>query len=294
MASMVTSMTGYGSGLAEGAEVSVRAELRSVNSRFCDVQVRCPHVLQELERGVKERIQKRIARGKINATIDLQDERGGVQLPQLDEEVARNYIAQLQKLQVLGAANGEVELQHVSGLPGIFKTAAESLPTDLDSLVVKAVDGALDALIAMRSEEGVALTRDLRDRIATLDRNLGEIRSVAATTRAQVETRLRERLEILLRPGEVDENRLAMEVVLVAERSDITEEIVRFESHNQQFLATLDKGGEVGRRLNFLLQEINREANTISSKSSDIGITHLVVEIKEEVERLREQVQNLA
>ena len=294
MASMVTSMTGYGSGLAEGTEVSVRVELRSVNSRFCDVQLRCPQLLQQLERGVKERIQKRIGRGKINATIELQDERGGTQLPQLDEEMARNYIAQLQKLRDLGAANGEVELQHVSGLPGIFKSTAESLPADLDELVAKAVDGALDALIAMRSEEGVALTRDLRDRIATLDRNLSEIRAVGATTREQVEARLRERLDILLRPGEVDESRLAMEVVLVAERSDITEEIVRFESHNQQFLATLDKGGEVGRRLNFLLQEINREANTISSKSSDIGVTHLVVEIKEEVERLREQVQNLA
>ncbi len=294
MASMVTSMTGYGSGLAEGAEVSVRVELRSVNSRFCDVQLRCPQLLQELERGVKERIQKRIGRGKINATIEVLDERGGTQLPQLDEEMARNYIAQLQKLRDLGAANGEVELQHVSGLPGLFKSTTESIPADLDTLVAKAIGGALDALIAMRAEEGVALTRDLRDRIATLDRNLSEIRAAGATTREQVESRLRERLEVLLRPGEVDESRLAMEVVLVAERSDITEEIVRFESHNQQFLATLDKGGEVGRRLNFLLQEINREANTISSKSSDIGVTHLVVEIKEEVERLREQVQNLA
>jgi uncharacterized protein (TIGR00255 family) len=294
MASTVTSMTGYGSGLAEGADVTVRVELRSVNSRFCDVQVRCPHMLQDLERGVKERIQKRIGRGKINVTIDLQDERGAAQLPQLDEEMARNYIAQLQKLRVLGEVDGEVELQHVSGLPGIFKVAAESLPTDLETLVTKALDGALDAFIAMRAEEGVALTRDLRARVATMDRNLGEIRATAASSRDQLEARLRERLEVLLRPGEIDESRLAMEVVLVAERSDITEEIVRFESHNQQFLTTLESGGEVGRRLNFLLQEINREANTISSKSSDIGVTHLVVEIKEEVERLREQVQNLA
>ena len=165
---------------------------------------------------------------------------------------------------------------------------------ELEHLVTAAVNAALDDLVAMRTDEGAALTRDLRDRIAKLDRNLARIRETAASMRTQIDRRLRERVETLLRPGEIDENRLAMEIVMVAERADITEEVVRFESHNQQFLAALDEGGEVGRRLNFLLQEINREANTISSKSSDIGVTHLVVEIKEEVERLREQVQNLA
>ena len=290
----VTSMTGYGSGLAEADGFSARVELRSVNSRFCEVQVRCPQKLPELERSVRERIQKQINRGKINATIDLQEEQGSASLPQLDEEAASNYLAQLQKLKQLGGVDGKVELQLIIGLPGIFKTEGETRPVDLEELVNIAVDEALDGLIAMRVEEGEALARDLRSRVSSIDRNLDAIRSAAATMREQIQARLRERVDGLLQPGEVDENRLAMEVVLIAERSDIMEEIVRFESHNRQFLATLDKGGEVGRRLNFLLQEINREANTISSKSSDIGVTHIVVEIKEEVERLREQVQNLA
>lgn len=290
----VTSMTGYGSGLAEADGFSARVELRSVNSRFCEVQVRCPQKLPELERSVRERIQKQINRGKINATIDLQEEQGSASLPQLDEEAASNYLAQLQKLKQLGGVDGKVELQLIIGLPGIFKTEGETRPVDLEELVNIAVDEALDGLIAMRVEEGEALARDLRSRVSSIDRNLDAIRSAAATMREQIQARLRERVDGLLQPGEVDENRLAMEVVLIAERSDIMEEIVRFESHNRQFLATLDKGVEVGRRLNFLLQEINREANTISSKSSDIGVTHIVVEIKEEVERLREQVQNLA
>ena len=290
----VTSMTGYGSGLAEADGFSARVELRSVNSRFCEVQVRCPQKLPELERRVRERIQKQINRGKINATIDLQEEQGSASLPQLDEEAASNYLAQLQKLKQLGGVDGKVELQLIIGLPGIFKTEGETRPVDLEELVNIAVDEALDGLIAMRVEEGEALARDLRSRVSSIDRNLDAIRSAAATMREQIQARLRERVDGLLQPGEVDENRLAMEVVLIAERSDIMEEIVRFESHNRQFLATLDKGVEVGRRLNFLLQEINREANTISSKSSDIGVTHIVVEIKEEVERLREQVQNLA
>jgi uncharacterized protein (TIGR00255 family) len=117
---------------------------------------------------------------------------------------------------------------------------------------------------------------------------------MAVQARAQYQARLREKAEALLRPGEVDDDRLALEVVLLAERSDVAEEVVRFRSHNAQFLQALDQGGEVGRRLNFLLQEMQREANTISSKSSETAIVHLAVDLKEEVERLREQVQNLA
>tara|TARA_B100000676_G_C17400286_1_gene494645 strand:- start:127 stop:567 length:441 start_codon:yes stop_codon:yes gene_type:complete len=146
----------------------------------------------------------------------------------------------------------------------------------------------------MRGAEGETLAADLRDRVGLIETHLEQIAELVPNTREQIHNRLREKIAALLEPGAIDEERLAMEVVLIAERSDITEEIVRFRSHNAQFVEALDKGGEVGRRFNFLLQEMNREANTISSKSSDPEIIHRVVEIKEEVERLREQVQNLA
>ena len=142
--------------------------------------------------------------------------------------------------------------------------------------------------------EGQTLAEDLRRRVELVDSHLEHIAELVPNTREQVQSRLRDKVAALLEPGSIDEDRLAMEVVLIAERSDITEEIVRFRSHNAQFFKGLNKGGEVGRRFNFLLQEMNREANTISSKSSDSEIIHWVVEIKEEVERLREQVQNLA
>ena len=146
----------------------------------------------------------------------------------------------------------------------------------------------------MRRSEGAALVADLRARVELIEERLKQIATWAAEARQRLQAQLRQRVEALLRPGEVPEERLALEVVLLAERSDIAEEVVRFHSHNAQFMATLEKGGEVGRRLNFLLQEQNREANTISSKASESQIVHLAVEIKEEVERLREQVQNLA
>jgi uncharacterized protein (TIGR00255 family) len=160
--------------------------------------------------------------------------------------------------------------------------------------VLQAVDAALDDLEQMRVAEGATLENDLRTRLDLLTERIGAIETLAAGGRDEVRRRLREKVEALLRPGEVNEERLATEVVLIAERGDITEEVVRFRSHIDQFREALDKGGDVGRRFNFLLQELHREINTISSKSSDSAIIHHAVDVKEEVERLREQVQNLA
>ena len=180
-------------------------------------------------------------------------------------------------------------------LPGLFRMETRALETEVvERLVGEAVDRALEDFGQMRETEGETLARDLRQRVEGIETRLQRIESMVGEGREKVRERLREKVEGLLQPGTVDEDRLAMEVVMIAERSDITEEIVRFHSHNAQFIETLDKGGEVGRRLNFLLQEMNREANTTNSKSTDPQIVHLAVEIKEEVERLREQVQNLA
>jgi uncharacterized protein (TIGR00255 family) len=292
---MIYSMTGFGSSEVEGEAVRVRVELRSVNSRFCDIQMRRPANLQEFEAAIKERLQSRIARGKVTATIDWEEDLEGGKLPQLDEEVVRRYVQELQHLQDLYGLEGKADLNLLAGLSGVFKTESVKIePEEAGKLILRAVDLALEDFEQMRAEEGRMLCADLESRVEKMEDNLRRIEAMAAQTREQTRTRLREKIEALLQPGEVDEERLAMEVALIAERSDITEEIVRFHSHNTQFLAALEKGGEVGRRLNFLLQEIHREANTISSKAAESEIIHLVVEIKEDVERLREQVQNLA
>jgi uncharacterized protein (TIGR00255 family) len=288
-------MTGFGGGAAEGQGVRLGVELRSVNSRYLDIQVRCPSNLQSFEQLIRERVQAQLSRGKVSVNFSWTEEAQQKTLPTLDEEVASGYLTQLQRLAELSQSDTQVDLALLARLPGVFSfAAAEPENDEAKELIQAALDEALVEMVAMRTKEGQALADDLRRRVEAVEAHLEHIAALVPRTREQIQNRLREKVAVLLEPGAIHEDRLAMEVALIAERSDITEEIVRFRSHNAQFFAALDKGGEVGKRFNFLLQEMNREANTISSKSSDSDIIHRVVEIKEEVERLREQVQNLA
>tara|TARA_B110000438_G_C15701617_1_gene601268 strand:- start:213 stop:1106 length:894 start_codon:yes stop_codon:yes gene_type:complete len=291
----ITSMTGFGGGAAEGQGVRLGVELRSVNSRYLDIQVRCPSNLQSFEQLIRERVQAQLSRGKVSVNFSWTEEAQQKALPTLDEEVASGYLTQLQRLAELSQSDTQVDLALLARLPGVFSfAAAEPENDEAKELIQAALDEALVEMVAMKTKEGQALAEDLRRRVEAVEAHLEHIAELVPRTREQIQNRLREKVAVLLEPGAIHEDRLAMEVALIAERSDITEEIVRFRSHNAQFFAALDKGGEVGKRFNFLLQEMNREANTISSKSSDSDIIHRVVEIKEEVERLREQVQNLA
>lgn len=296
---MVTSMTGFGTGQAESQGARATVELRSVNSRFCEVQVRCPVGVQGFEGTIRERVQARVTRGKITVQVEWEEEGGTGELPILDEGVAKRYLRELARLAdlarpVLGTA-AIPDLGCLARLPGLFRLESVSLDRgQAEGLVLTALEAALDDFVRMRTVEGEALSRDLRARVERIGEHLRRVEELAVASRERLRERLREKVNALLAPGAIAEDRLAAEVVLLAERSDVTEEIVRFQSHNAQFLETLDRGGEVGRRFTFLLQEMNREANTINSKADETEIVYLVVEIKEDLERLREQVQNLA
>jgi uncharacterized protein (TIGR00255 family) len=294
---MITSMTGFGRGSAEGESGSVGVEVRSVNSRFLDIQVRSPHQLQAFEQMVREKIQGRVGRGKVSVHISWEEGASIGPLPTLDETVVARYVEDLRRLAAMDGVSGraEVDRELLVRLPGVFRSeVAQGNNEEAEGLLAAALATALDDFVAMRTREGEALAVDLRQRIERIESLLAEVEKGVPEARKQVHARLREKVDELLKPGEVDEARLAMEVALIADRSDITEEIVRFHSHNAQFVEALDKGGEVGRRFNFLLQEMNREANTISSKAANSAIVHTVLDVKEEIERLREQVQNLA
>ena len=316
----IHSMTGFGRAAAERRGLRLAVELRSVNSRYLDIQVRCPADLQPFELAIRERIQARVRRGKISAHLAWEEESQSEALSQLDEKAAKHYLTQLRRLAELaqieaaesratlpqwksffarfkGLEHFNVGIERVllAKLPNLFRVQA----AELDSAVVQEVlrvglDQALAELVAMREAEGHTLAADLRARVEAVGVHLERVAERAQAIRGEVAERLREKIASLLAPGTVAEDRLATEIALIAERSDIVEEIVRFRSHNTQFLDTLAQGGEVGKRLNFLLQEMHREANTISAKTADTEIAHWVVEIKEEIERLREQVQNLA
>lgn len=292
----VFSMTGFGTSVVEREGVRVRATIRSVNGRHLDIQIRSPQFLQQFEPKVRERVQGRARRGKVTLSLEWEETESARVLPTLDEEVARAYLDEFQRLSKLTGGNNEVvDLSLLVRLPGVFRIESQAMDLELAQIMVlESVDAALEEFEASRRGEGESLDRDLRRRVDLLEEYACRIADMSAAARDQIRARLREKVDALLRPGQVDEDRLTMEVVMLAERSDITEEIVRLRSHNGQFRAALDKGGEVGRRLNFLLQEMNREANTMGSKSTEAEITHQVVEVKEEIERLREQVQNLA
>jgi uncharacterized protein (TIGR00255 family) len=230
----------------------------------------------------------------VTGTIDYEETGESSGLPEINLEVAERYLSELQRLAERSGVSA-VGLEVVARMPGVFRTETTAPDVgQLEALVLAAVDDALAELEQMRQAEGATLVADLRARLATIDSLTGRIDSLAAAGRQEVHRRLRDKVESLLKPGEVKEDRLATEIVLIAERSDITEELVRLRSHVEQFVDALDRGDEVGRRLNFLLQEMHREINTISSKSAEGDIIHCAVEAKEEVERLREQVQNLA
>lgn len=292
---MIYSMTGLGSGIVEGDHGRLAVTVRSVNSRFFDLQIRCPGRLAACENIVRQTVQDRLSRGKVTVHIDWEQTVAEASLPQLDEAVAQRYLDELERLSSLAGQEAKADIALVASMPGVFRSAETAV--DLEAVqadLVVAVEAALVDYDQMRSAEGEALTRDLLARLDALDGLIDRVEAAGAAEREAMPKRLRAKIEELVRPGEVDPDRLAMEVALLAERGDITEEFVRFRSHNVQFRTALEKGGDVGKRLNFLLQEMNREANTIASKSTASDAVHLAVEIKEEVERLREQIQNLA
>ena len=294
---MITSMTGFGRACVEGSAGQVNIEIRSVNSRFLDVQIRCPQMLQSIEPLLRERLQKSVNRGKVsvNLSMDFFDEDST--MPVLNEKVVERYLIEAKRLKEITGiwSSGNIELGLFMQLPDVFvKESMDPQHDQLQNLVLKAFEEATDEFVAMREREGQLLAEDIKMRIEKITAILADISEEVPIARKQINDRLRSRIDDLIGSAEIDEDRLAMEVTLIAERSDITEELVRFDSHNEQFMETLSVGGEVGRRFNFLLQEMNREANTVSSKAANTNIVHKVLEIKEELERIREQVQNLA
>ena len=291
---MLLSMTGFGTSQVRREGIQLSVEIRSVNGRFCDVRVRAPNWMSELEPRVKELVKREIARGTVTATIDWQKENERAKRVSVDLELARAYRDRLLELQDLLNVEGSVDLDLLSRFPDIFRSELPSYDMDaVWTLVAEACQEALSQHLEMRRAEGAAIQRDFRGRIRSLEELLGEVERLVPMRVERVSDRLKDRIARLLDSGEVDESRLAMEVALFADRADVTEECVRLRSFNQQFLEALEGDDAAGRKLTFILQEISREANTLGAKANDVEISHLVVKIKEEIERLREQVQNV-
>jgi uncharacterized protein (TIGR00255 family) len=291
-------MTGFGraSFELEGAHFDV--EVRTLNHRYLDVGVRLPRFLAPYEAELRSRVQEHFARGKADVSVSMGAGNAPAPRLEIDLGAAAQYVAAADRLRERYGLPGAIDVASVLALPGVARITERELSDEpLRAALREAVELALRAADAMRAAEGEVLERELRTRLARILELTRALEERAGLVQAAVRERLRKRAEQLRQEtGLQDEARLAQEVVIAADRLDVTEELVRLRSHVEQFERILAEGGAsspVGRRLDFLLQELGREANTVGSKGGDAPVAHLVVELKSELERVREQVQNV-
>jgi uncharacterized protein (TIGR00255 family) len=293
---MMKSMTGFGRGTVAGEDFKVAVEIKTVNNRYLDIHLRLSQELSSLEMNIRKLISSRLSRGRVDLTISF--ERSATTTYEINRPLVAGYINVLREIQKEFSLAGDVDIASLTRLPGALTTARDSLDEESVTGIERAVGEALDDLEKMRESEGAALAEEMRGRVANIEAEVPVIEGAAAGLADAYRQRLQKRIGELINRGgaptvELDAGRLAQEVAYLADRSDISEELVRLRSHLEQFRAAIDSEGEVGKRLDFLLQELNREANTVLSKSTEVLIKDAGLAIKAEVEKLREQVQNV-
>jgi uncharacterized protein (TIGR00255 family) len=291
---MIHSMTAIGQAEGRVLEKGLRVEIRSVNHRFRDIIVHLPRTLIPLEARIRKIVAERVSRGRVEVRLQIEEIASVPRGLKLDIHLAKRYLELLTELKEKLGLGGEVDVSLLAGQNNIFLWEEEEI--DLEAFMAGFEPLLMEALknfLTMRAEEGRALSEDFISRLRTLATLLATMESLRESVTLSYRDRLQERVRALTGGFELDQARLLEEVAYLADRSDITEEITRLKSHINQFEALLAEGGAVGRRLDFLLQEMNREANTISSKAQDVTLTQAAVDMKSELEKLREQVQNI-
>jgi len=291
---LIKSMTGYGRAVetVNGREFTV--ELRSVNNRYLDCSVRLPRILSFGEETVKQAVKASVSRGKVDVFISVRSECGDEVQVTLNESVLKEYLAAMHRMVEEFGVRDDIQVSTVSRLPEVFQLEKpqvdeEQLLADLMAVVQKA----LDSYDEMRSTEGKALEQDLRSRGQTILGYVSQVEQGNAQTVIDYRTRLENKLREVLENTAIDESRILTETAIFADKVAVDEETVRLRSHIAQMNSMLTGGGAIGRKLDFLLQEMNREANTIGSKCTDVNLARIVVDIKAELEKIREQTQNI-
>lgn len=292
---MVTSMTGFGRGDCSSGGFHLTVEIKTLNSRYLDISIRLPQSLQHKEFDLKDVIQKYVSRGKINVNVNLDKSQTGIPNITFSPEMVKSYSQILEGIRRESNLTEPVQLRDILRFEDIFAQREDDPETveEIWKCTVEAAKSALEAANKMRVQEGSELREDLETLLDDISGLLSDIGSAAQTNASLVKERLQKRIEELVQDEKINEDRLEMEVALLVDKMDVNEEIVRLNSHIKFFRDALGGNENAGRRLNFLCQEINRELNTIGSKSSDSVIAHHVVIGKEKLEQMREQVQNI-
>ena len=292
---MLISMTGYGRAECQKDDYTYLAEIRSVNNRFIEINTRLPKAHMDLEQPLKKLIKSYCSRGSINLSISIgnSNENTGEWEVKPNLPLAAQYVTALQQIRDSLKLEGKIDLKSVVGIRDIVKLEPLAIDPANHELILNIATEALDSLQKMRKEEGINLQKDLEQRIDAIENHAAEIESWHPEVVKEYQNKLKERIKSLNEGMESDETRIAQETALLADRCDITEEITRLKSHLNQFRNYVNTNEPIGRKLEFITQEINREVNTIGSKSSNIKISNRVIEIKSELEKIREQVQNI-
>lgn len=287
-------MTGYGRAFYENEKRNITIEIRSVNHRYLDLNIKMPRNLIPLEERIRKIVQNKVSRGKVDIYITqtvLQSENSKAQL---NKNLCDSYVMCLKEINERYNLNEQLSISLIAKFPDVINV--EQTEEDIEEIwsgLVLPLNEAVDALVAMRKREGSKLKEDVEKKCAFISKLVENIEGKAGIVVEQYRTKLLSRITELLGNTPIDENRIAMETALLSDKACIDEEIVRLKSHIGQLIDNIALDQPVGRKLDFIVQEMNREANTIASKASDINIIHSVLDIKNEIEKIREQVQNI-
>lgn len=291
---MIRSMTGYGRGVGIYDFGTVTVELRTFNHRFLELVYRFPRELTPYEDEIKKYIQEHVQRGRVECTITIEHNKKNKNYFEVDWELAESYYQAAKEMSARFSLTDTVNLQTLLSLPNIIIPKQEDGLNCYNREIIETVSTAIQALTDMRTNEGKTIKEDFVNRISYIMQETDRIRLLAPHVVSQYRTRLLNRIEEFLAGiADIDEARMMNEIALFVDKSNIDEELLRLHSHCQQYLLFLDKEDSVGRKLDFLLQEMKREINTIGSKANDLSISQIVIDIKSEIEKLREQVQNI-
>jgi uncharacterized protein (TIGR00255 family) len=290
---MLISMTGFGRATAKLDGLTATVEIRSVNNRFCEVAIRAPRELSRWETEMVNRVKKEFSRGRFAVQVQVDYPPSSGAEVTVNKDAAKRYVKALKELRKT-TGTSRVQLEHLLTFPDVFNRADSSVDDESVWHVTQAaLNAAIEGLSEMRTREGAALQRDLEKRVSQIEKQLAVVVERAPIRVAEARERLRDRLADVLADERVNADRLEFELVLVADKLEVTEEIVRLRSHIEQFRESLSAREPAGRKLNFIYQEMNREVNTIGSKANDAVLTRAVVTMKEELEKVREQVENV-
>lgn len=290
---MIKSMTGYGKANLNEEEREYQIEIKTVNHRYLDISVKMPKQISYLEETIKKEISKQIKRGKVDIYVTFNNSSIEGKSIKINTQLAKAYISELKKLAEEEKILADIQVNDIAKYPEVLTVEYNQEDEIIKEEMTKTVQVAIENLISMREKEGEKLSEDLSKRLDSIQEKVNELNKYSTGLIEEYVVKLEERLKQLLPNQELDKSRLAQEVVIYADKCSIQEEITRLKSHISQFRGLLKSNESVGKKLDFIIQEMNRETNTIGSKSNNLDITNGVIDMKTEIENLREQVQNI-